>query len=229
MMEKPQKLLIRGLEENLLALMTGSGIGSIQNDLDGMGAHGNSEEYEPPASWHTEVKDFLSEHLTGFLLQRGLDANERANVLAAIRGQCSVATVERALKEQWSDEDLMKRDKAHYSAHLAWEDDEEQVLLAGELPPDPDDEPKAYAAFMDEQNVIDSALEAIKEKKRTLQEARWRRQQVRSGRKFHRPTREVERDSFDMEIEIKDLRSVSNVEDLIKPPTVLCPRSLRPT
>ena len=156
------------------------------------GWHGStwhSEEYEPPASWHTEVKDFIPEHLTGFLLlqRSGLDASERANVLAAIRGQFSVATVERALKEQWSDDDLMKRDKAHYSANLAWEDDEEQLLLAGEVPPDPDYEPEAYAAFMDEQNVIDSALEAIKEKKRTLQEARWRQQQVRSGRKFYGP------------------------------------------
>ncbi|CAK9111517.1 unnamed protein product [Durusdinium trenchii] len=58
---------------------------------------------------------------------------------------------------------------------------------ASEVPPDPDYEPEAYAAFMDEQTVIDSALEAIKEKKRTLQEARWRQQQVRSGRKFYAP------------------------------------------
>ena len=48
------------------------------------GWHGStwhSEEYEPPASWHTEVKDFIPEHLTGFLLlqRSGLDASERAN------------------------------------------------------------------------------------------------------------------------------------------------------
>ena len=67
---------------------------------------------------HQHGKDL---HLTGFLLlqRSGLDAGERANVLAAIRGEFSVTSVERALKEQWADDDLLKRDKSHYQAHFA--------------------------------------------------------------------------------------------------------------
>lgn len=38
---------------------------------------------------------------------------------------------------------------------------------------------------MADQAVIDSALEAIQEKRRTLREARWRQQQVKMGRKFY--------------------------------------------
>ena len=42
-----------------------------------------SEEYMPPPSWGTEVKDFLPDYLVGFLLlhRSGLDAHERANIL----------------------------------------------------------------------------------------------------------------------------------------------------
>ena len=80
-----------------------------------------SDEYAPPTSWQAEVSDFIPDHLTGFLLlqRSGLDAGERANVLAAIRGEFSVTSVERALKEQWADDDLLKRDKSHYQAHFA--------------------------------------------------------------------------------------------------------------
>ena len=54
--------------------------------------------------------------------------------------------------------------------------------------PDPSTEPEAYAAFVADQEVIEDALEVIKEKKRTLKEACWRQQQVRSGQKFYPST-----------------------------------------
>lgn len=78
-----------------------------------------SKQYVPPSSWEDEVPDFLPDHLTGFLLlqRSSLDYGERANILAAIRGQFSVA-VERALKEQWHDKDLLQRDKMHYPTRL---------------------------------------------------------------------------------------------------------------
>lgn len=60
-------------------------------------------------------------------------------------------------------------------------------MADGEMP-DPSTEPEAYAAFVADQEVIEDALEVIKEKKRTLKEARWRQQQVRSGRKFYPST-----------------------------------------
>ena len=44
-----------------------------------------------------DVQDFLPDFLTGFLLlnRSGLDAHERANILAAIRGEFWVKTVEK--------------------------------------------------------------------------------------------------------------------------------------
>lgn len=56
----------------------------------------HSSEYQPPSSWQTNVPDFLPDYLVGFLLlqRSGLDAHERANVSAAIRGVFSVRSVD---------------------------------------------------------------------------------------------------------------------------------------
>lgn len=149
-----------------------------------------SEEYQPPVGWEIDVPDFLP-YLTGFLLlnRSGLDAHERANILAAIRGSFSVESIERALKEQWRDDDLARRDKQRQYANLASLDEdeegvEEDALHADLEVPDPDREPGAYDAFMADQREIDSCLEAIRDHKRTLKEARWRQQHVKSNRKF---------------------------------------------
>eukprot|EP00435_Cladocopium_sp_Y103_P054009 s378_g17.t1 len=149
-----------------------------------------SAEYQPPANWETDVQDFLPDFLTGFLLlnRSGLDAHERANILAAIRGEFSVKTVEKALKEQWRDDDLAKRDRAkQYANYANGEDDEyeEEGLTADLEAPNPADDPQGYEAFMCEQQEIDQALEAIRDKKRTLKEARWRQSQVKMNRKFY--------------------------------------------
>ena len=54
-------------------------------------------------SWDTSSEIFIPEFLAGFLLlhRAGLDAAERANILAAIRAQFGTTTVARALREQW--------------------------------------------------------------------------------------------------------------------------------
>ena len=119
------------------------------------------------------MQDFLPDFLTGFLLlnRSGLDAHERANILAAIRGEFSVKTVEKALKEQWRDDDLAKRDRTKQYANYVQEeddDDDEEGLTANVEAPNPTEDPQGYEAFMGEQVEIDMALEAIKEKKRTL-------------------------------------------------------------
>ena len=152
----------------------------------------HQSEYEPPETWHMEEEDFLPDFLVGFLLlhRSGLDANERANILAAIRGEFSVAAVSKALREQWTDEDLQRRDRRRDHAMVAdfTEDfDEEDAAWAdgGIEAPDPQDEPEAYAAFQDEQDTIDEALEAIKQHRKTLKDARWRQHQVRMNRKFY--------------------------------------------
>lgn len=65
--------------------------------------------------------------LTGFLLlnRSGLDAHERANILAAIGSEFSLKNVEKALQEQWRDDDLAKRDRAKQYANFALEEEED--------------------------------------------------------------------------------------------------------
>lgn len=149
-----------------------------------------SAEYQPPQSWEIDVPDFLPDYLAGFLLlqRSGLDAHERANVLAALRGVFSVKSVERALKEQWNDEDLQRRDRTKFQAMVVEDADDEEILAADEQPPDFGDDWQAENAFWAEQQAIDTALAAIQEQKRTLKEARWRQSQVRMGRKFFPPS-----------------------------------------
>ena len=147
-------------------------------------------EYEPPATWHTDEEDFLPDFLVGFLLlhRSGLDANERANILAAIRGEFSVAAVSKALREQWADEDLQRRDRRKEQAMWAEADaeDEEDAAMVDDIEaPDPDGDPDAFAAFQDEQETINEALEVIAQQKRTLRDARWRQHQVKMNRKFY--------------------------------------------
>eukprot|EP00435_Cladocopium_sp_Y103_P071399 s167_g37.t1 len=95
------------------------------------------------------------------------------------------ARLARALREQWTDEDIQKRDRHHFDANIAEDDAEETAWLAADEPPDAWEDPDGHAAFVADQGVIEEALEVIREKRRTLQEARWRQQQVKSGRKFY--------------------------------------------
>lgn len=133
-----------------------------------------------------DVPDFLPDYLVGFLLlqRSNFDAYERANVLAAIRGVFNVRSVERVLKEQWSDNDLVKWDHTKFHAIMAMEDDDEEALMANKEVPDFAGDYEAEEAFWAEQSAIDVALTAIQEQKRTLKEARWRQNQVKMGRKF---------------------------------------------
>ena len=151
-----------------------------------------SEEFQPPANWETDVQDFLPDFLTGFLLlnRSGLDAHERANILAAIRGEFSVKTVEKALREQWRDDDLARRDRTKQYANMAEmeEEQDDEAYTADMDAPDPSQDPHGYEAFMCDQREIDIALEAIRDKKRTLKEARWRQEEVKMNRKFYPAT-----------------------------------------
>ena len=138
-------------------------------------------------TWHTGEEDFLPDFLVGFLLlhRSGLDANEHGNVLAALRGEFSVTSVSKALREQWADEDLMKRDRRKEQAFAAaFEDpseDEENVWDAEADIPDEYAESEAFAAYQEEQYTIQ---QAINQNKRTLKDAQWRQHQVKMNRKF---------------------------------------------
>ena len=103
--------------------------------------------------------DFLADFLTGFLLlnQSGLDAHERANILAAIRGEFWVKIVEKALREQWRDDDLSKRDRIKQYANIVLDEGEEpedEVLTANLEAPDPSQDPHGFETFMCDQHEM---------------------------------------------------------------------------
>ena len=60
-----------------------------QGDGDWTEQSWRSQEFAPPKSWDTSSEIFIPEFLAGFLLlhRAGLDAQERANILAAVRGE----------------------------------------------------------------------------------------------------------------------------------------------
>eukprot|EP00435_Cladocopium_sp_Y103_P015270 s2436_g3.t1 len=148
-----------------------------------------SSDFEPPSHWDVSDEIFIPEFLAGFLLlhRSGLDPNEKANILGSIKGEFSTRSVGKALREQWSDQDLARRDKmkanAAYLAENEEEMDADEALEADEEHPHhlTDEDFEAYVA---EQDKIQAALAAIRAQKATLQEARWKQKQIKLGRKF---------------------------------------------
>lgn len=152
----------------------------------------HSKEYDPPESWDASTDVFLPEFLVGFLLlhRSGLDTHERANVLAAIRGEFSPESVARALREQWADEDLLRRDRNKYGSALMADQEEEdwEAMIAEdqyhEMENLTESEKEAYLA---EQAKVEEAMAVIKTQKSTLREARWKQKQLKLGRGFYPP------------------------------------------
>ena len=60
--------------------------------------------------------------------QSGRSAEFRANVLAAIGGEFSLKNVEKALQEQWRDDDLAKRDRAKHMPTSPWRRRRRRIL-----------------------------------------------------------------------------------------------------
>ena len=81
-------------------------------------------------TWSFDEKPFISEFLAGFLLidRSGLEPSERSNILGSIKGQFTTQAIARALREQWGDGDVAKRDKAKAAAAYILEEDDEDAL-----------------------------------------------------------------------------------------------------
>ena len=88
---------------------------------------------------------------------------------------------------------------------MEYEDKDDMALSSLLEVPDEVYEPEAYAAYMEEQGVIDTALLAIKEKRRTVKEAQWRQSQVKKSRQFY-STNRGSSSSFRREAPPRDVR-----------------------
>ena len=150
-----------------------------------------SAEYDPPESWDLSSEIFIPEFLAGFLLlhRSGLDAGEKANILAAIKGEFSTVAVARALREQWSDEDLIQRDRAKSGTAMMaeGEDVDEDAMVADDDFMDLQHLGEEEEAYFFEQERAEQALQAIQAQKSTLKEARWKQKQLKLGRGFYPP------------------------------------------
>ena len=154
-----------------------------------------SADFEPPAHWDVSEEIFIPEFLAGFLLlhRSGLDPNEKANILGVIKGEFNTRTVSRALREQWSDQDLARRDKLKTGTAYMTENEpiDDEAMDAEEGCPDYLNE-EEFQAYVTEEEKIQSAMVAIRAQKATLQEARWKQRQIKLARRFY-PEKPYER------------------------------------
>ena len=148
--------------------------------------HGSEEQ-----AWLLEAPELLPEYVQGWYLlyDSGLETNEKNMIIAALKGNFNLSNVAQELRNQWSDEDLRRRDQSSRSSGF-WADGDGE-LSAGE------DEGEAW--MMDEQlseegqalvsqaqHEIMEAQAQIDQGRRTLRQARARQHQVRMSRRYYK-------------------------------------------
>lgn len=158
------------------------------------GHYNSSQRTATVGSWSSHGQDLLPDCIQGwFLLQDSdLDTSERNMIMAAIKQDFSTQRVSQELRNQWSDEDLRKRDQQQRGA--AW--------IAAEVPSE-DDEPEndqldfgllvtsgmtaeGLAVIEAAEDDAQDALAAIERNKRTLREARVRQHTVKMSRQYYK-------------------------------------------
>lgn len=117
-------------------------------------------------------EDIIPSVLQGWLLlmKSGLSPQERAAVLGSAQNSLDLNRIEKALREQWLDEDLRRRDKSHKVDSHFHVDDEETDLFGLD---DPDDDP--------EDEELCAALQAARV---TIKHAHEQLRDLRKKRKF---------------------------------------------
>ena len=96
----------------------------------------------------------------------------------------------RALREQWSDDDLARPDRQRANSTLLVEEDDEDLMAL--MAEDADAETSKLSqedmgAYMMEQTRAEEAMAAINMQKATLREARWKQKQLKLGRGYFPP------------------------------------------
>ena len=146
--------------------------------------------YDVSAKATEEADRFLPDFVVAWmLLQRsGLDGTEKAAIIANLKNQFTTEKVKDALRLNWSEEDLKRRDQFRPSALLYDEIDDALVNEdeATEEPPEWLDE-TSQEEFAHLNSEIESALQAIQHHRRTLRDARERQTMMRKNRNFFPP------------------------------------------
>ena len=140
-----------------------------------------------------EADKFLPDFVVAWmLLQRSnLDGAERATIISSLKNEFTTSKVTEALRLNWPEDDLRRRDQSRGSAMVA--EDYDDILLHDEdlddIPEDLEDD--ARQEYIHLTKEIEVANQAIQQHRRTLKEARERQTIMRKSRQFYPARRET--------------------------------------
>ena len=142
-------------------------------------------------AWSVDTSsDLLPDYVQGWFLlhDANLSNTERNMILAATKGDYGLQRIAQELRNQWSDEDLRRRDQSHGSGWWVGDDDYEvSEDLADSAWSSTEDLNDEGAALVNEaEKECQEALALLDQTKRTLKDARNRQHQVRMSRKYFR-------------------------------------------
>lgn len=147
-----------------------------------------SAKYDVSERASEEADRFLPDFVVAWmLLQRsGLDGGEKAAIIANLKNDFTTSKVKEALKLNWTEEDLKKRDQSRSSA-LLLEDEDENLLQAEEELNEPPEwmDSEQQEEYNHLTSEVESAMAAIQGARRTLREAREKQTLMRKSRSFY--------------------------------------------
>ena len=131
--------------------------------------------------------DLLPDMIQGWYLlcDAGLDTGERNMILASIKQDFSFHRVAQELRNQWSDEDLKRRDQSGRQSSW-WIDDQPEIddVYEDAMVTTDDLNEEGAALMIAAQEEAEQAMMALQQNRRTLREARDKQHQVRMSRKY---------------------------------------------
>ena len=150
---------------------------------------------DAPASeeqpWLQEAPELLPEYVQGWYLlaDSGLETGEKNMIIAALKGSFDFANVAQELRNQWSDEDLRRRDQQGRH-HGMWANEDDELSPAedeGDAWMNDDQlSEEGHALVAQAQQEVFEAQAKIDQGRRTLKQARARQHQVRMSRRYYR-------------------------------------------
>ena len=148
--------------------------------------------WRPPQEdeqWKFEAPELLPDFVQGWFLlhDTGLDTGEKNMIMAAIKGDYTFTKVAQELRNQWTDDDLRKRDQQHRTLSLMAEADTDvEDAAADEAMMGEDLSEEGQALWLDARKEIQEAYALIEQGRRTLRQARNRQHQVKMSRRYYK-------------------------------------------
>lgn len=158
---------------------------------DGWWSSAWSRQWEEDVTPQGSCPELLPDMIQGWYLlcDAGLDTGERNMILASLKQDFSFNRVAQELRNQWTDEDLRRRDQSGRNSgwwvdETAEDDGEVDEIFA--TTEDLNEEGKAL--MIEAQEQAEHAMAAVQQGRRTLREARDKQHQVRMSRRYFKTT-----------------------------------------